>query len=271
MGAASPWTCHGFQHRDVVMQMMVDITSTRVHAVESSSKASVANTELILDLLVTETPLEHEGAHTETLACATKGTDHLLDIVIAKDATPSATHTAHGTLALILEKLTKHLVEQLEVGLCLLVAIALAKPGLDGEEDFASVEEVVGEDVEAVGLLGHHGEVLEHADRDTVAEAGGLVAELEARALSLCCVCHDAALFVVEGSGHCGHGSDSVRLLRREGRAGRRHGDAPGWTRCDYTGGRRRKSEGFVGDEGERLAGTESQSFKERVLLVSSF
>ncbi|KAI6762195.1 hypothetical protein HG531_002748 [Fusarium graminearum] len=147
-----------------------------VHAVESSCETGVTNTELILDLFVAQTPLEHESAHAQALACATEGADHLFDIVIAKDATPSTTHATHGALALILQKPAEHLIEELKVCLCLLVADALAEAGLDGEEDLAGVEEVVGEDVEAVGLLRHHCEVLEHADRDAVAEGGGLVA-----------------------------------------------------------------------------------------------
>lgn len=176
-------------------------TSASVHAIEGGSEASVANSKLVLNLLIAQTPLEHQGAHTKALARAAEGDDHLLDIIVTKDATPSTSHATHGALALVLEELAQHLIEELEVGLGdaellaqlrddiagegLLVADALAETCFNGEEDFARVEEVVGQDVEAMRLLGEHGQILEHADRDAVAERRCLVAELEARRLGL--------------------------------------------------------------------------------------
>lgn len=165
-----------------------------VHQIESGDQASVTNAHLPLNLLTAQTPLEHEGAHAEALSSLAESVDHLLDIIAAKDPAPAAAHAAHGALALIFKEPAEHLVEELEVSLGdaellaqlrddiggegLVRANAFYEASFDGEEDLAIVEEIVSKNVETVGLLGNGAEVLEDADRDTVTDRGGLVAEL---------------------------------------------------------------------------------------------
>jgi hypothetical protein len=185
-------------------------TRSAVHAVESGGQSSVANAHLLLNLLIAETPLEHESAHAQTFASLAEGGDHLLNVVASKELAPAAAHATHGALALVLEEPSEHLVEELEVGLGdaellaqlrddiagegLARANAFREASFDGEENLASVEEIVSEDVEAVGLLGNGAEILKHTDRDTVTDRGGLMAELQARGLSLGRTRHAGAL-----------------------------------------------------------------------------
>ncbi|KAK7417230.1 hypothetical protein QQX98_004664, partial [Neonectria punicea] len=188
-----------------------------VDAVQRGGQPRVPDAHLLLDLLVAQAPLEHQRAHAQALARATQGIDHLLDVVVAKDLAPAAAHAAHGALALVLQEPAQHLVQQLEVGLGHAELLAqlrddvggeglggadtLTQPGLDGEEDLAGVEEVVGERVQPVRLLGDGAEVLEHADGHAVADARGLVAELQTLRLGLVGRGHDGALLGGEGPG----------------------------------------------------------------------
>lgn len=103
--------------------------SSVIHAIESSSKTSVADTKLVFNLFVAKTPLEHEGTHTETLTGTSKSVDHLLDIIVAEELAPASTHATHGALAFVLEVSAKHLVKKLEV--CLGDTELLAKLGDD--------------------------------------------------------------------------------------------------------------------------------------------
>lgn len=91
--------------------------SPGIHAIEGCGETSVADSQLVLDLPVTKAPLEHQGARPETLARPSKGSNHLLDIIMAKNPSPVASHAAHGALAFIFEEPAQHLVQKLEVGL----------------------------------------------------------------------------------------------------------------------------------------------------------
>ena len=142
-------------------------------------------------------PLKDESTHAQGLAGLLEVLAHALDVVGGEHVAPALLELADGALLLVVEEAAEDLVEDLEVGgggAELAVELddhlggeplpapgALRQARLQRPHDPARVHELVGQVVELVRVLLHRPQVLEHVDRDLVAEHRRLVAQAEHR------------------------------------------------------------------------------------------
>ncbi|TLD28306.1 hypothetical protein PspLS_04117, partial [Pyricularia sp. CBS 133598] len=165
------------------------------HAVQGSSQAYVARAGGIIRRHAAQGPLEHEGAHPQGIPRLAEGVPHARDGLVGKHHAPALAKLAAHAAVLVAQELAHHLVQDDKVGVCLLElcvelldhvlgevlagAEALGQPGLDGPEDPAYVEKVLGQVLEAKGWVLDGAEEVEHPHGYGVALQSCLCAKLE--------------------------------------------------------------------------------------------
>ena len=133
-----------------------------VQSVQSSCQAGKPNSHAAFNLIIAESPLEHERAHSQTLPCLLQRSTHLAEVNVAKELVQTSLHLPHGIMifAFCLKYLPKHLLQCMKVGLAnseLLLQLTeqvgwevLAGPGavlktsLEGQKNLACGKEAVG-------------------------------------------------------------------------------------------------------------------------------
>ncbi|KAJ6447185.1 H/ACA ribonucleoprotein complex non-core subunit NAF1 [Purpureocillium lavendulum] len=193
--------------------------ASEICALEGRRQANVPDPQLALDLVGGDVPLEHVGAHLEVLANLDERRRELVEAAVAKHAPEAALHAAHGPLALVVELLLYDLVKRAELaqrhaelliqygdhvqGGGLALAHGVGEAGFDQEQHLASVEEVVGEHVEAVREVLDEGGVLGHLLCHAVGRRRRVAAELQALRVRLGRVRHGVAAAMTKERG-CG-------------------------------------------------------------------
>ncbi|ROW08370.1 hypothetical protein VMCG_03265 [Cytospora schulzeri] len=169
-----------------------------VHAVQGGRKPRVADADGGVDLVAADGPPEDEGGHAQGLTGLLEARPHLVHVRVGKHHLEALCDAGEAVLLVVVEEARDQLVEHDEVvvglaevplhlgrhlggeaGVGLVVVGGVAEARLDGPQDPAHLEELVGEVPEPLDVVLDGAEVLEHADGDGVAQHRGLVAELE--------------------------------------------------------------------------------------------